>query len=214
MKISDVMEEALLGADQAEGPIDIQQVEIALREAIEGLQADDQRGAWPDLAAFAFTAGEDSPWGSTYFGPSGSTRDEGGNVFFFPDLREVSPDVVDHWARRAKSLRHPVLRARYADLVWDLGRRVGTKPEVEFARLAIDAYNQAVGEKRLPDLYSEIAAGRRALSLAISIGDAERIDTSRDQMLLLFSRSVEEDIGWSDIFQRSNPTQGGCDFRT
>lgn len=200
LKVPESFEKALLTVDKAEGSIDAQQIETALREARALLDPADQDGAWPDLVAFAFAAGGESPWG-TYFGPFGSKGMEDGGIAFFPDLREVSPDVLVHWTERAKSLTHPVLRARYADLVWDLGGRVSNKPEVEFAQIAIDDYNQAVGQKRLSDLHGEIGAGSRALALAISINDPERIGTSRDLMLQLFTRSIEEDAGWWDLFR-------------
>jgi hypothetical protein len=38
---------------------------------------------------------------------------------------QISPplmqDFVCHWSSRANEMTHPILKARYADLVWDAG---------------------------------------------------------------------------------------------
>jgi lysyl-tRNA synthetase class 1 len=44
-----------------------------------------------------------------------------------------------------------MMRARYADLVWDLKRAITQqKPNPEFARIAIDSYIEAADKKFYP----------------------------------------------------------------
>jgi hypothetical protein len=48
---------------------------------------------------------------------------------------------------RANEVKHPVMKARYADLVWDFSRPAAQKkPAIMFARTAIDSYLQAADE--------------------------------------------------------------------
>src|SRR5579872_7153110 len=92
-----------------------------------------------------------------------------------PDIAGVDIVIVEYWKRRANTVKHTVMRARYSDLVWDLGKSATMqRPEVEFARIAIDSYLEGVQH----DLCSrEIEAIRwldRALDLSRSINDTER----------------------------------------
>ena len=49
-----------------------------------------------------------------------SGTDNQGNVAYFPDIAGTPPFVIDHWVTRSRSLKHPFLKARYADLAWDI----------------------------------------------------------------------------------------------
>jgi len=70
---------------------------------------------------------------------------EDGTTLHFPDLTEIDADYVEHWEARAQAASHPVLKARYADLVWDLKREVtGVVPDPMYARVAVRAYLDAV----------------------------------------------------------------------
>jgi hypothetical protein len=65
-------------------------------------------------------------------------------MVYWPDLKQVNAAMIDHWKSRAREVRHPLMRARYADLVWDLEQpATGRKRAVRFARQAIDAYVEA-----------------------------------------------------------------------
>ena len=88
----------------------------------QSLARESQRGAWAEQIAFAFqthrVAGG-GPWG-THFQPWMSATNPDGTAYYSPDLAEVDSEVLAHWAARAKEAKHPVLVARYADLVWDV----------------------------------------------------------------------------------------------
>jgi hypothetical protein len=77
-------------------------------------------GAWAEVLAFALSKGDNgNPW-NTYFGPMGSGTNAEGQTVYFPDIAGTPPEAVSHWGARARSLKHPFLKARYADLVWDM----------------------------------------------------------------------------------------------
>ncbi len=59
-----------------------------------------------------------------------------------PDLSTISSASVDAWMRPAERVRNPLLRSRYADLVWDLQRKLDPSKgrSYQFAQTAADAY--------------------------------------------------------------------------
>jgi lysyl-tRNA synthetase class 1 len=108
----------------------------------KSLSPETKRGWWAECAAFAFDthkAPDGGPW-KTYFQPM-MTVGQGESMRCKPDLRQADAEVVVYWGERAKAVKHPVLAARYADLVWDTTKFVTkSNPGIEFARLAIDNY--------------------------------------------------------------------------
>lgn len=148
------------------------------------LTEEERRGAWAEFSAFNFyesRSDDGSVWG-TYFGPLFITSQADGQEIMSPDARsDFDLEHVGHWENRARESGHPVLAARYADLVWDLKELItGEKPRSEFAQKAIDNYLRAVSQK----LYKQTFDGKRflvrALTLAISLNDTARIASVRD----------------------------------
>jgi len=92
-----------------------------------------------------------------------------------PDIKELDNEVVVHWEGRAQSANDPVMRARYADVVWDLKRAItNERASHKFAQIAVDAYLQAT-QKRFYTMEIEAVHWlKRALSLALSIRDTKR----------------------------------------
>lgn len=122
-------------------------------------------------------------WG-TYHGPMAIGQDAEGNRVDTPSLDSVSAEVVEYWEQRAFSARHPILRARYADLVWDFKlRAAGTRAPVEMAHIAIDN-NLVIIQQSLHASKGMVPVKlRRALSLALSINDTQRIQIVRHVIL-------------------------------
>lgn len=92
-----------------------------------------------------------------------------------PDIAGLDDAVISHWQDRTKQVTDPVMKARYADLIWDLKKAITGQPApYEYAQVAIDAYMEAT-QKRLCS--TELAGAHwlnRALSLALSINDRQR----------------------------------------
>jgi hypothetical protein len=162
------------------------------------------KGFNAEFCAFQFHPrpdGEDSVWG-TYFGPMFSSQQQGKTVHK-PDVADLDHEIVEHWQRRSAEAQHPVLRARYADLVWDLTRAITNEaPDVAFAVTAIDGYVAAIDGVLYEDSIRGIWSATRALNLAVGIAHKDRIEGARDAMFRLYDRvAVPHLLGtWPFLF--------------
>jgi lysyl-tRNA synthetase class 1 len=139
-------------------------------------------GAWAEVLAFGLATGRhENPWNS-YFGPIGSGTDTAGKTVFFPDIAGTPAVTVDHWTARARSLKHPFLKARYADLAWEMSGLIGQrKRDPEDARIAVDTYLDAI--PRMAEDHEHLKFAIRALDLAVLIGDKDRADRTRTALM-------------------------------
>jgi hypothetical protein len=148
---------------------------------------------WAESAAMRFyrrADREDSVWGTT-FGPMMTGTNEDGTPFYNPDIREVDATTIEHWKTRSLECKHPILRARYSDLVWDLSQVAASqKPDISFARGAIEAYIEAA-RLSYKHAVQPIHYLERALDLALSIRDEERIRKVVDAMFDLHDRVAQ-----------------------
>jgi lysyl-tRNA synthetase class 1 len=189
------IEEVIQSFEQADASFTVRDVHQALAKARRDLQnptAAEDLGAWAETLAFALVgrAGV-SPWG-TFFGPVGSGTDEEGRPFYFPDIADATAGVVAHWADRARTLKHPVLTSRYADLVWEMAPVItGGRRDPEVARLAIDAYLAMVSAAVGPDLHHRFEAALRALDLGCMIHDHVRKTGARKLLMDLHLEAIE-----------------------
>jgi hypothetical protein len=92
----------------------------AARTALIDPSEPESLGDWAEVLAFALATGQhENPWNS-YFGPMGSGTGAEGKTVYFPDIAGTPAVMVDHWAARARAVKHPFLKARYADLAWEM----------------------------------------------------------------------------------------------
>jgi hypothetical protein len=91
-----------------------------------------------------------------------------------PKVAELIPDgAVQYWSERSEATPSQFLKARYADLVWDIGGKFGLLKLGKFAICARDAYVAiALAKGRFPDLIRRIAM-ERGLELASSLNHQE-----------------------------------------
>lgn len=204
MQIPDTIEAVIAEFDGRAEPFDTHTLQSALSRARTALVDKTAiSDAWADLVAFAVQAEqEDRPPWNTYFGPMGSGTDADGKATYFPDIRQLTPDIVDHWEQRADAVMHPVMKARYADLVWDLSRNAADrKPDVRFARIAIESYIGSVADGRNAGEHDDIEAMKRALQLATSIRDNEKTGIVKDMMIARFHIAVEKGRWWRSLYE-------------
>ena len=149
------------------------------------LSADERKGACAEWAAFQFDPTYDenaNPW-NTHFGPS-MAAEANGQPIYIPDLAHVDTETLEYWETRATITTHPIMRARYADLVWDLkAKAIQQKPDVQFARKAVDAYLDAVSASLYKDPVQAAQSVQRALDLAFSINDAQRAQMCKEAII-------------------------------
>lgn len=176
-----VLQDTLASYEIQLSPIAEIELQAALRRAMSKsnpLSPEERRGAWAEVAAFHFVPAETpsrTPWG-TYFGPIKTGTTPEGETVYSPNAGDIDSDIIEYWEGRASTTSHPLLRARYADLVWEFGKAArATNIRTGFAWVAADAYLMTV-EKRLVE--HEAQAWRfidRALEIALSLSDAGRV---------------------------------------
>ena len=176
--------------EHAASPFTESDVYTALTKARASLQNpsdEDSFAAWAEVLAFALQAErtDKSPW-RTFFGPMGSVTREDGKKLYLPDIGAADARVIDHWRERAKAIGHPILKARYADLAWEMCAVIArTRRDPAMAHFAIDAYLASVSAAVRPELYHRFEAALRALDLAALIRDPERTKRARAALLQL-----------------------------
>lgn len=147
-----------------------------------------------------------SPW-NCFFAPkmeAGEGRDE------FPNLALLNSKNVDDWAELAESARHPRLKARFADAVWELGKRLGStrKDRHRFGRMASESYLE-FADRADNHPFELINAVARGVQLAMQLGACDLVDRGYE-FLMQYADSVEQaHVGlWSAPFDRLLPLTG------
>lgn len=191
---------AIIGFDADEGGWEIHDLQSRIADARQRageLSEEQQKGAWAELLAFSLVESNEanSPWKS-YFAPFGSGQTPDGTVVYFPDIADADAAIVEHWEIRVHFVSDPRLLARYSDLVWELSKPIAnTKPNVEFARAAIDNYILAADNSSRDDIH-RFRDLKRALTLAIRINDVDRRDKARESLLNLHDKAFAERGMW------------------
>jgi len=179
MNLPDWVQEILSGFESRTDPHSEIQISDALRRAVDAHQdmpesSEEFKSYYAEWSAFSFMVRpeENSVWG-TYFAPLATATRNDGSEFRSPDIANMDAAFVTHWVDRGHSVKDPVMQARYADLVWDLKRKITgerTRPH-EFAQIAIAAYLDAT-KKRLHTMEIQgLWWLRRALGLSRSLGN-------------------------------------------
>jgi len=161
------------------------------------LTVPEKRGAFALLGALNFMSRRQygKPVWDMYWQPLSGWTDRQGTVHHDPDVNQVGDSTINEWQWIARSAEHPVLRARYADLAWEVAKfrlvaARGTKeipapikPDAEDAVIAIDGYLQAVERNLAHEVFD---AGRylgRAVELAATLNDGERMRRAKAMFL-------------------------------
>ena len=136
---------------------------------------------------------ETSRWG-TYYGPKLIWPTGDGATAEDPKLESITTAVLDYWQARADAVQHPRLKARYADLVWDLSHRVAQRrADVRFARMAIDATLQTALGSHCEFSCDAHCKLKRALAIALCIDDAPRAGAVRDAAIAYERATATDD---------------------
>ena len=134
------MEEIVQRYDAREEPFtafDISGELNAARNALMNPSEPESVGAWAEVLAFALDTGQHENAWNSYFGPWAAKTYPDGTKVYSPDIAGTPAVTVVHWAARARAVKHPFLKARYADLAWEMSRLIGMrKRDPEDARIA------------------------------------------------------------------------------
>ena len=209
------IEAVIRQADTAAAAID----EVSFAGAIEkaappadGLTLEARRGAFAEIAAWRFIRPfvggpiEREPWG-IYWSPLASGTLKDGKAFHSPDVSDVDEEIVAHWIERVRTLAHPVLKARYADLSWEIGRYLKRPAEhrlnspkppiavnipVTLAFAAVDGYLDAIEGGLVGDEYGSWVLIDRAIGLSLSLRDTARARRAKDELFAYYRRMASE----------------------
>ena len=139
------LRDVLLKFEQGDKPFCEHDVESALdrlRHEIKERGDDPSEELQAEEMAFGFCEGypnKNTGWG-LYFGPKWVFPGKDGRIGEWPSIHCVTPQMLSYWAMRAKEATHPILRTRYAGVVWDFSRHITNQnADPEMARIVIDA---------------------------------------------------------------------------
>ena len=177
-------------------------------EADSRLNDKDRRRLYFEIAAWELQAGHRKPsiWGN-HFHPLQVGRTEDGSPLFRPELKEISTDAATCWSENLKYLSSPFLRARYADLLWDLAylQCEDKKRDRASGEIAVQSYLEIA---KLSIAVEAAIALERAFQIATELNDAVLVAQVSKQLLHLACSAELTAIGvWS------MPTRCFLDYR-
>lgn len=183
--------------DASQDPLSEYDVDDAIRAS---KPADDPGWeASPEHVAeqFAFSFDERDACGElgeyNWFAPMTSGVAKDGTIVEYPSAKELTPKMLAYWAQRARETKNPVMRARYAGLVWEFSPKVtGKSADIMMARMRIDAVVEAANDGRHEEPLEICGQLGQVLGLAISINDPDRIKRVRDATIA-HERKVGDD---------------------
>lgn len=186
-EILNALKKALTEFDQELRPLTESKVSQALQALKELKDSPNPPVEWrAEVMAFDFMEdyrNQYTGWG-TYYGPMFVRNNNDGTATEYPSISKVIEQVIQYWSERAEASKHPVLRVRYADLVWDFGEIVTKKPpSYVFARAVVDGVIEIAQRNLHENKSSTIKKLERALSLALSLNDMTRIENVRDTII-------------------------------
>jgi len=149
-----------------------------------------------EMMAFIFTedyTNKASSW-ETYYGPFMTFNDNEKGYVEVPSIKEITPSIIEYWEKRAIESKNPILKARYADLVWDFSEKMkGTKPNYTMAVIVIESIIEIANRDLHKYQVSVITKLKRALSLALSLNNKELISKVKDAIIAYENKVAEDD---------------------
>jgi len=122
-------------------------------------------------------------WEDLNYGPILSQRDEQGNLIFSnPDIKHISPQMIDYWEQRSNEVKNPILQQQYAGLVWDFSKKIRQQnPDVKYAQRFIDSAQKIAELDTKGSLLQRKL--KKALDISVSINDKKRISFIKDAII-------------------------------
>jgi len=166
------------------------------------LTSEERHAVEADVAALIFHGSPKvkSPW-NTYFRPRSSEKQADGTTTHSPDIRQLDAASVERWKQRARRTNNPVIKARFADAVWDLEQAItgGRARSIEFATMAVERYLMSVSERRYGHPMESTLPLIRALMIATQLNRDDLIRTAAAQILELGEAAPPTSIGIWDM---------------
>jgi len=134
---------------------------------------------------------KDTGWGN-YYGPKLFLNNGDGTATVSPSIKRVTHEILKYWEERSKQTDHPILKLRYADLVWDFSKNITEKyPHFSLAHTIIDSTITLIIKdchKYKSDIIIKL---KRALLVALQINDSDRINKLKD-IIIQYEDNIAE----------------------
>lgn len=186
--IPPALQEILDAADASDSPLDESELASSLNAAMPdftALPVDQRRGALTLVGGLQFQRRRlhSTPTWNMYWQPLSSFTTQDGREHPSPDVGLIDEEIRADWTTRSDALRHPVLRARFADLAWTITRYQRSRAAIAVAWRAIDSYVEAVERRLVADDFHAWFMLARAIELALSVSDLERVGRAKRVLL-------------------------------
>lgn len=169
-------------------------------------QDDDSQEAIAERTAFGFredAEGAGADWG-TYFGPMMVWQRDDGQAYESPSIKAVTEEMLRHWGDRATRTSNPLMKARYAGLVWDLTEPVtGTKPNYSVAIEYVQALLEVCDRDFTEHPTETITKTKRAYQVARSLNSQDLIERCIASAIALEDRIARDEMAglWGFCFE-------------
>lgn len=174
MPLPEYVQAWLTEFDESSEPVDCSMISLILYTRLAERQSppDEVKAIFRSLAPLEFHIRPrgGSPW-DAYFAPKHEGTDPAGGDPDYPNLADLDAAAVEKWAALADHFTNPALKARFADAVWELSKRLaqGRRNRYRFAVMAVESYLKAAQDGRYGNPGLQLEPMARAVSLALSI---------------------------------------------
>jgi len=189
------IDELVARFDEVTEPINEWKISDAISQ--EGYRYDDSNelSVNAEILAFNFVENitEQDVSSKYYYGPIYSIRTDSG-VNSFPRHEQVSIDIFEYWIKRATEAKHPLLKARYSDLVCDFSKTItGKNADIKHYQNVIDNTIHIARNNLHTAEVIVFVKFKRAFNLALTINDANRIKTLAQELVEYETKVAEDD---------------------
>lgn len=149
-----------------------------------------------EIIAFDLTPDYEAKKGSWgfYYGPKYLYTNKDGSTSEYPSLSSIDAQMINYWTKRIENTNNPIMRARYADLVWEFSKHItGESPSHKIAQEVVDNNILIVKEKLYKYKNWAITKLERALNVALTIRDNSRIECVKETIIETEDRIAEDD---------------------
>jgi hypothetical protein len=182
----------LAGFENSETPFTESEIYESLLNCVNILSAENQTNELNyEIVAFGLIEDTDharkewEPWRS----PAAVVENEKPGMVELVDPAEISLETLYYWSRRVKETKNPLMKSRYADLVWSFSKKLGKVCDPDFAHIAIDSILEMAKRRYYKNGNYLASKFKRALMLALSLEDYERVEKVLES-INIFEQSI------------------------
>lgn len=108
---------------------------------------------------------------------------------------EINPEHIDYWTKRARETKNPLLKMRYAGLVWEYGKKLTNKePSYNEIKLAfIVSSIETVEQDLVEHMVTGVFYCKRAIEKAISIRNQELTERAIAALIVCEKRDDKDE---------------------